>query len=169
MKTLTCMMTAAAWHDDPMERYDFATQRLRLEVKSSGNRMRRHHFSHEQLHPPTDIELWIASVFVERSTAGTDCLELLRRMQSRLSGDAVFEVESKVMKTLGSDYTKAHEFKFDDELARDSLSFVPVESIPRIPDELPNAISEVRYAVLIPPFRRLAAPIHRCRTCWQVV
>ena len=150
MKTLTCMMTAAAWHDDPMERYDFAMQRLRLEVKSSGNRMRRHHFSHEQLHPPTDIELWIASVFVERSTAGTDCLELLRRMQSRLSGDAVFEVESKVMKTLGSDYTKAHEFKFDDELARDSLSFVPVESIPRIPDELPNAISEVRYAVLIP-------------------
>jgi hypothetical protein len=141
---------AAAWHVDPMERYDFAMQRLRVEVKSSGNRMRRHHFSHEQLHPPSDIELWVASVFVERSTAGSDCLELLQRIQSYLSGDAVFEIESKVIKTLGSDYLKAREFRFDDELAMDSLSFVPSGSIPRIPDDLPDAISEVRYAVLIP-------------------
>lgn len=141
---------AAAWHDDPMERYDFAMQRLRVEVKSSGNRMRRHHFSHEQLHPPTDIELWIASVFVERSTAGTDCLELLRRIQAHLVGDAVFEVESKVIKTLGTEYLKAREFKFDDELARDSLLFIPIDSIPRISDDLPDGVSELRYSVLMP-------------------
>jgi len=142
---------AAAWHDDPMERYDFAMQRLRVEVKSSGNRMRRHHFSHEQLHPPSDIELWIASVFVERSVAGSNCLELLQRIQSRLAVDVGFEVESKVIKTLGADYTKARAFTFDDELAKDSLSFIPLNAIPRIQDDLPEGVSELRYTVLIPP------------------
>lgn len=140
---------AAAWHDDPMERYDFAMQRLRVEVKSSGNRIRRHHFSHEQLHPPSDIELWIASVFVERSTAGTNCLELLRQIQSRLSGEAVFEIESKVIRSLGVDYLKARAFTFDDELAKDSLLFIPAKTIPRIPDDLPEGVSELRYTVLI--------------------
>lgn len=110
----------------------------------------RHRFSHEQLHPPSNINLWIASVFVERSAGGSDCQELLRKVQSRLSGDAVFEIESKVMKTLGSDCLKAGELKFDAELAADSLFFIPVASIPRIPDELPDAISELRYGVLIP-------------------
>ena len=141
---------AAAWHDDPMERYDFAMQRLRVEVKSAGNRMRRHHFSHEQLHPPSDIELWIASVFVERSTAGSDCLELLRRIQSRLAGEVGFDVESKVIRTLGADYSNASALTFDDELAKDSLSFIPVKAIPRIPDDLPEGVSELRYTVLIP-------------------
>ena len=141
---------AAAWHDDPMERYDFAMQSLRVEVKSSGSRMRRHRFSHEQLHPPSGIELWIASVFVERSVAGSNCLELLRRIQSRLAGDISFEVESKLIKILGTDYAKAREFTFDDELARDSLAFIPVNAVPRIPDELPDGISELRYTVLIP-------------------
>jgi hypothetical protein len=142
---------ATAWHDDPMERYDFAMQRLRVEVKSTGNRMRRHHFSHEQLHPPSDIELWIASVFVERSTAGTDCLELLRRIQARVRCDVGFEIESKVIRTLGADYSKAGAFTFDDELAEGSLSFIPVNSIPRIPDDLPEGVSELQYRVLIPP------------------
>lgn len=141
---------AAAWHDDPMERYDFAMQRLRVEVKSAGNRMRRHHFSHEQLHPPSDIELWIASVFVERSTAGSNCLELLRRIQSRLSDEVGLNVESRVIKILGSDYTSASAFTFDDELAKDSLAFIPIKEIPRIPDDLPEGVSDLRYAVLIP-------------------
>lgn len=148
---------ACAWHFDPMERYDFTMQRLRVEVKSSGNRMRRHRFSHEQLHPPTDVELWIASVFVERSTAGTDCLELLRQIQSRLSGDSVFEIESKVIRALGADYLKARAFTFDGKLAKDSLSFIPVESIPRIPEDLPEGVSELRYAVLIPQSRDWSA------------
>lgn len=142
---------AAAWHDDPMERYDFAMQRFRVEVKSSGSRMRRHRFSHEQLYPPDGVELWIASVFVERSVAGSDCLELLRRIQSRLAGDVSFEVESKVIKTLGADYAKAREFTFDEELAKDSLSFFPVNAVPRIPDDLPDGISELRYSALISP------------------
>lgn len=138
-----------AWHDDPMERYDFSMHRVRVEVKSAGNRTRRHHFSHEQLHPPNDVNLWIASIFVERSTSGTDCLTLLGQIQNRLSGNAIFKIESKVIKTLGLDYAKASGLKFDNELARSSLSFIPVESVPRIPDELPDAISEVRYSVLI--------------------
>lgn len=142
---------AAAWHEDPIERYDFAMQRLRVEVKSSGNRMRRHHFSHEQLHPPSDIELWIASVFVERSTAGSDCLELLRRIRLRHAGAVGFQVESKMIRTLGADYSKARAFKFDDELAKDSLSFIPVKAIPRIPEDLPEGVSELRYTVVIPP------------------
>jgi hypothetical protein len=142
---------AAAWHDDPRERYDFSMQRLRVEVKSSGSRIRRHHFAHEQLHPPSSIDLWIASIFVERSTAGIDCFELLRRIQSRLTAAVGFEVESKVISTLGTDYSKASAVTFDEELAKDSLSFFPVQVIPRILDDIPEGVSELRYMVLIPP------------------
>ena len=90
-------------------------------------------------------------MFVERSTAGSDCFELLRRIQSRLAGGVGFEAESKVIRILGADYAKARAFTFDDELAKDSLCFIPIEAIPRIPDELPEGISELRYTLLIPP------------------
>ncbi|HCN77747.1 MAG TPA: hypothetical protein DIT13_11210 [Verrucomicrobiales bacterium] len=138
------------WHTDPMERYDFAMQRLRVEVKSSANRVRRHHFSHEQLHPPSGIELWIASVFVERSSGGINCIELLREIQSELSADAAFAVEAKLLEALGSDFSKVQDNRFDAALAADSLSFVSVSAVPRMAEDLPDGVSELRYAVLIP-------------------
>lgn len=136
--------------NDPMERYDFAMQQLRVEVKSAGSRIRRHYFCHEQLHPPSSIELWVASVFVEQSTAGSNCLELLRRIQSRLAGDVCFEIDAKMMRTLGADYSKACAFTFNDELAKDALSFIPIIAVPRIPKDLPEGVSGLRYIVLIP-------------------
>ncbi|MBU6327261.1 MAG: hypothetical protein KGQ89_06520, partial [Verrucomicrobia bacterium] len=66
-----------------------------------------------------------------------------------------FERNFKSDRLLGVDYVKARAFTFDDELAKDSLCFIPIEAIPRIPDELPEGISELRYTVLIPPSARL--------------
>lgn len=141
---------AAAWHDDPMDRYDFAMQRLRVEVKSSGTRIRRHTFSHEQLHPPKGVELWIASVFAERSSAGSNCAELLQRIQAGLTAEAAFRIESLLMRTLGSDFSKAQDFKFDEALADESLEFVPIENIPRLMEDVPAGISDLRYSVVVP-------------------
>jgi Putative PD-(D/E)XK family member, (DUF4420) len=141
---------AAAWHVDPMDRYDFAMQRLRVEVKSSGNRTRRHTFSHEQLHPPKGVNLWIASVFVERTAAGSDCAGLLRRIQTCVSPVEAFRVESLVMCTLGSDFAKASDFKFDEALADQSLEFAPIENVPRLMEDVPAGISELRYSVVLP-------------------
>ena len=141
---------AAAWHDDPMDRYDFAIQRLRVEVKSSGNRTRRHTFSHEQLHPPRGISLWIASIFVERSNAGSDCIELLRRIQASVSADTAFKAESIVMCILGSGFLKASDYKFDEFLADESLEFIPINDVPRLMEDLPVGISSLRYCVDVP-------------------
>jgi len=70
-------IAVASWHGAETERYDFAQGNQRIEVKSSGTRTREHHFSLEQLHPPSDIDLLVASLFVERSSGGLSVVELL--------------------------------------------------------------------------------------------
>jgi hypothetical protein len=55
----------AAWHGLPIERIDFLRGKQRIEVKSSSNRRRVHHFSLEQLTPPASARLVVASLFVE--------------------------------------------------------------------------------------------------------
>ena len=96
------------------------------------------------------INLWIASVFVERSTAGSDCFELLRRVQANVHADAEFRIESLVMRTLGSNFAKAGDFKFDGPLAKESPMFIPIEFMPRPPEVLPPGIFKAHYSVMIP-------------------
>ena len=55
-----------AWHTLPEDRYDFAMDDQRIEVKSFSGSIRQHHFSLEQLHPPGGVKTLVASVFVEQ-------------------------------------------------------------------------------------------------------
>ena len=136
-----------AWHMTPEDRYDFSFENQRIEVKSTSARVRQHYFSLEQLCPPTDTALLIASLFVEYAGAGTSIMELAEQIRTRISDNhnLLLHVDQIISLTLGENWRDALEARFDRELAEESLTFFDASSIPTVSRNLPPGISEVRF------------------------
>ena len=114
-----------AWHTVPEDRYDFAMDNQRIEVKSYTGNLRLHYFSLEQLHPPDDIKALVASVFVESSQAGDSIADLREKIQIRLDSnlDPLLQIDRIIALTLGDAWQQASEARFDEKLAEESLAF----------------------------------------------
>lgn len=136
-----------AWHTTPEDRYDFNRSNQRVEVKSGAGRMRIHHFSLEQLHPPTGTTALIASLFVEKAGAGTSLAELLDQVRHRIGNnlDLLMQVDKIVGMTLGSSWRHAMDARFDYELARHSLAFYDTAAVPSISPLVPPEVSNVHF------------------------
>lgn len=119
----------------------------RIEVKSNFARIRQHHFSLEQLCPPIDTTLLIASMFVEYAGGGTSVIELTDQIRSRISNnpDLLLHVDQIISLTLAENWREALEVRFDVELAEDSLSFYEVSVIPSVSRDLPLGVKDVRF------------------------
>jgi hypothetical protein len=138
-----------AWHATPGDRYDFSAGPERIEVKSASTRVRRHHFSLDQLQPPMGTDVLIASLLVESAGAGLSLAELIQHVHGRL-GDLPhlsLRVDQVVSKTLGTGLSRALELRFDVELAIDSLALYDARGIPSILCDIPPAVSDVRFVV----------------------
>jgi Putative PD-(D/E)XK family member, (DUF4420) len=121
-----------------------------LEVKSSAGQTRQHHFTLEQLCPPSGTVLIIASLLVERSDAGRTIKDLIELIRSRISGDPelIAHVNRIITLTLGNSWQKALTEGFDEKLAERSLAFFSAENIPKInPNILPTEVSGVHFKV----------------------
>lgn len=138
---------AAAWHAMPEDRFDFAHEGERVEVKSASTRTRRHHFSLDQLGAIADTRVAIASLFVERNGGGVTVGTLLDSIRSRLSGrpDLALKVEVLAASTLGSTFRRALHDAFDAQLAADSLLFFSPSDIPAVSGVVPSAVSDVHF------------------------
>jgi hypothetical protein len=136
-----------SWHTDPMERFDFAIGVVRLEVKTTATRRRRHEFSLEQCFPPAGTSGIVVSMFVETSGGGVSIRELMERVQSRIADrpELVTKLYAEVVDTLGAGLREGLDERFDEQLAQESLAIYDLASIPAIRVELPNEISRVRF------------------------
>jgi hypothetical protein len=136
-----------AWHVVPQDRYDFNAGSFRIEVKSATGRSRHHYFSLEQLYPPMGSKLIVASVFVERTGGGTSLGDLVNMTRERLAGNVrlVAYIDRIVFQSLGSGWRRALDERFDLELAKESLAFFDPSQVPRLSQEVPVGISEVRF------------------------
>jgi hypothetical protein len=136
-----------AWHITPEDRYDFSTGHQRVEAKSTSSHIRQHYFSLEQLSPPADATLLVASLFVEYAGAGTSVVRLVDQIHSRLreNSNLVLRVNQIISLTLGNNWRDALEARFDLELAEASLAFFDGSSIPTINRELPLGVSDVHF------------------------
>ena len=83
-----------AWHTLPEDRYDFAMEDQRIEVKSFSGSIRQHHFSLEQLHAPEGVKTLVASMCVERSQVGESIIDLREKIQTHLGSDSNFTITS---------------------------------------------------------------------------
>ena len=135
-----------AWHAEPTDVYDFNSGPERIELKSAGQRVRRHHFSHRQLTPPTGTRVAVGSVFVESSGGGSTVAALVERIRRRVAQPrARRRLDHVVAATLGADWRSGMGAAFDSQLASESLCFFSVEDIPSIPRDVPPEVSDVRY------------------------
>ena len=140
-------MLVEAWHTVPEDRYDFAMDNQRIEVKSFSGNIRLHHFSFEQLHPPEGTRALIASVFVENSQAGVSIEDLREKIQIRLSNnlDALLHLDRVIALTLGDTWQQASDARFDERLAEESLAFYETSAIPSVNPNLPSGVSGVHF------------------------
>lgn len=136
-----------AWHTLPEDRYDFAMEDQRIEVKSFSGSIRQHHFSLEQLHPPEGLVTLVASVLVEHSQAGESISDLREKIQVHLGGDSnlLLRLDKVIALTLGNSWEQADEVYFDQKLAIESLAFYEAAAIPSVNPNLPLGVSGVHF------------------------
>jgi len=140
-------VVAAAWHKGAEEHFDFAAGPQRIEVKSSGNRRREHHFSLAQLTSSGPSRIVIASIFVERTGGGVSLRTLFDETRQLLSGDLnlTLQLDASFYSALGAGWSDAMDEAFDWELAQESLAFFEAELVPKVEGGIPPAVSDVRF------------------------
>ncbi len=136
------------WHNLPEEKFDFNAGLERIEVKSSSNFERKHIFSAEQLNPPSDTQVLIASIFLKQHNSGMNIQQLLESISKKVNYD--FETADKlnsiVFRTLGSSLEHSIGIKFDYAIAIQSLQFYRHQDIDKIEKiHIGNNVSEVKY------------------------
>lgn len=136
------------WHNLPMEKFDFNSGAEKIEVKSNSNFERIHTFSSEQLNPPAETQVLIASIFIRQHSSGQSIQQLVDSITTKVQShiDLIEKLNHIVFRTLGNSLEQSIKIKFDYNIARDSLCFYRQQEISKIEEvHIPNAVSEVRY------------------------
>lgn len=136
------------WHNLPEEKFDFNAGIERIEVKSSSNFERKHIFSAEQLNPPSDTQVLIASIFLKQHNSGNSIQYLINRIAEKIDYDfeTIEKVNTIVFRTLGSSLEHSIGVKFDYDIAQQSLRFYRHQDIDKIKEvHIPNNVSQVKY------------------------
>lgn len=136
------------WHNLPEEKFDFNAGIERIEVKSSANFERKHIFSAEQLNPPSDTQVLIASVFLKQHNSGNSIQYLIERISEKIDYDfdTVEKLNTIVFKTLGSSLEHSIGVKFDYDIALQSLRFYRHQDIDKIQEvHIPSNVTELKY------------------------
>jgi len=136
-----------AWHAKPDDRYDFYAGKQCIEVKSSSEQSRIHHFSLEQLNPPGDMKVIVASILVHRSNDGFSVVDIMDKLRSHLCEDydLLAHLHQNVAVTLGSDWRQASFIKFDKQYSEQSIKIYNASSIPSVSCPVPLEVSDVRF------------------------
>ncbi|MCO7237919.1 PD-(D/E)XK motif protein [Aeromicrobium sp. CnD17-E] len=135
-----------AWHASVYDNFDFAASGSRLEVKTTTGTGRRHIFSLEQLLPVPGATVTIVSITTTETAAGTSVEDLISRTKNLLDTDPVrqMRVHEVVAQTLGAEWARHVDHRFDEDQAIQSLRFLPAPAVPRV-GEVPDAISGVSF------------------------
>lgn len=135
------------WHDSPSEKFDFNADYEKIEVKSSSNLERVHFFISEQLNPPSDKHVLIASLFTKQTSKGKSISDLIELLIERANDKKVLEKLYLIVgKTLGNTVEQGIKIKFDYELAENSIRYYNVQDISKIEKvNIPYQVTEVKY------------------------
>lgn len=137
-----------SWHVSTEDKYDFNDGVDKIEVKSTSNEERIHHFAIEQLHPNKESQLLIASLIVVNSGLGIGIFDLVNSISSRINDtDALLKLNEEVLQTIGCHIEKAKEIKYDYTYAKDNLKLFDYKVVPAIDlKDVPLGVSSVHFA-----------------------
>lgn len=140
-------LALSLWHEDQFDRFDFSSESMRLEVKSSVRGLRAHEFSLEQLHPPTDGFGFVTSILLQPLTGGIGVLELAKNIE--VSIGKVPRLKKKlwenVARTLGVDFSDQLDKRFDPTFTEKSLAVFSMGDIPRPSTTSDPRITAIRF------------------------
>lgn len=138
---------AGAWRCESSDCYDFNKGDERIEVKTTSMRSRQHRFSLEQLCPPSESQVIVASIFVQRSGAGSSVFDLLDGIRTRIAQQPqlVLRITRQVHETLGNAWQSAKDVRFDLEAAVESIRYFDCDQIPKVSQPLPEGVSRVSF------------------------
>ncbi len=136
-----------AWRSNIDDRFDFSIDDIRLEVKSTGSRLRSHEFSLEQCTPPPHSSGILVSLFVEKSGGGMSINELAIGIREQLEGapELLFKFQETLAEGLGAGAKIVLSSRFDMSVAKSSIQLYKLENIPAVRTVLPAEVSKVRF------------------------
>lgn len=137
-----------AWHVSTEDKYDFNDGVDKIEVKSTSNEERIHHFAIEQLNPNSGSQLVIASLIVANSGIGKNIFDLVDSISKRISDTAaLLKLNEEVMQTIGCHIDEAKEIYFDYTLAKNNMRLYDFKIIPAIAlASVPVGVTAVHFA-----------------------
>jgi hypothetical protein len=101
-----------------------------------------------QLTPASDVDAWVASVVVRADTAGISVLQLLEKIEDRVSEVEVrTQLRSMVVSCAGRSLDEERHHRFDEAGALATLRLLDVRDIPKLECELPPEIIKVSLQV----------------------
>lgn len=132
-----------AWHARVDNRFDFADEGSRLEVKTTTKDVREHMFGLRQLKPVAGAEVRIASLMTTETSAGTSIGDLVARVEGRLGGDPMRQVKvhQQVAATLGNDWVRYLSHSFDEVQAEATLLILDPALVPQVEEPPPEVVS----------------------------
>ena len=135
---------ARSWHVAVNETFDFSMGSRRLEVKTSmGNRS--HHFSLSQLTSPGEVQIFIASILLFSTAAGSSILDLCDLIERKMTDSSVYEtLMRRVWSLVPLDSYEYAQVCFDYQLAIQSIRIFRAEDIPK-PNDVPYQVAHVKF------------------------
>ena len=134
-----------AWHQENSDRFDFSFRRGRVEVKTTENPGRTHHFSLAQLEVQ-DKPTWIASIAAVPDPAGWSVLDLLEEALSSAGPENRSKLTRNCLGLLSGDVESAQDFSFS---ASGSMPIRLIDStaVPRVSVPPGSSIFDVHFQV----------------------
>lgn len=136
------------WHNFPDDKFDFNAGKEKIEVKSTSGLDRIHEFSSEQLNPPPDSQVLIASLFTRQVHFGVSIQDLIQNIASKIQNDyeLIEKMNLVISKTLGNTIEQSIKIKFDYGISKTSLRFYWHQDVRKVEKiYIPAEVSGVHY------------------------
>ncbi|MGP5316257.1 PD-(D/E)XK motif protein [Arthrobacter rhombi] len=140
----------SSWHGNASDRFDFAFEHERVEVKSTSTYLRRHRFSYEQMNYPSGKPVFVCSFFIVQQVNGMSVSTLIESLlklgdvMNVLGGRSLLDAVSVFAGETLPDFL---EFTFDFDLAVESVQIYRMPDVPGIREQLPPEVSALTYDV----------------------
>jgi hypothetical protein len=119
------------WHSNIDAYFDFSTDNLRLEVKTSKSNLRNHNFSSNQIGSGLDDKTFVSSVVLSLVEQGLTLADLVDSISSKVSTDKAAKLLNVVIGTLGVLPDSVKSLQIDLEMTSKTIVNLPAYKIPR--------------------------------------
>lgn len=135
-----------AWHPENEETFDFYMGNEGIEIKTTSQGNRKHHFSYEQL-SSNNNKIIIASIMLRASNSGFSVKDLKEKILKNLKDQTCIDKLNYLYDiiTINSTDEEIEKAKYDLNWALNNISFFDQKNVPKINETLQQGVSDVKF------------------------